>query len=80
MSINNLEKKIIIVLKKIFPRTKIKKNIKDLSINSFKDWDSLANFNLLLEIEKEFGTRFTTEQMSEIKSIKQIIKVLKKKS
>tara|TARA_B100000959_G_C14684907_1_gene502232 strand:+ start:268 stop:510 length:243 start_codon:yes stop_codon:yes gene_type:complete len=80
MPINNLEKKILNVLKKIFPRTKIKKNIKDLSINSFKAWDSLANFNLLLEVEKEFGTRFTTEQMSEIKSIKQIIKVLKNKS
>tara|TARA_Y100000294_G_C8294724_1_gene232230 strand:- start:132 stop:374 length:243 start_codon:yes stop_codon:yes gene_type:complete len=79
MPIINLEKKIFIILKRIFPRSKINKNIKKLSINSFKAWDSLANFNLLLEVEKEFKVRFSIEEMSEIKSTKQIIQTLKKK-
>tara|TARA_B110000263_G_C15245095_1_gene481309 strand:- start:62 stop:304 length:243 start_codon:yes stop_codon:yes gene_type:complete len=79
MPINNLENKIFKILGKSFPRSKINKNIKKLSINSFKEWDSLANFNLLLEVEKEFKVRFSIEEMSEIKSIKQIIKTLKNK-
>ena len=49
---------ICLALKKVFPKSKIKKNIKDLKINSLKEWDSLGNFNLLLEIEKQFNFRF----------------------
>lgn len=71
--------KIFKILKKVFPRSKIKKNIDDLKINSVKEWDSLGNFNLLLEIEKEFKIRFSTDQMSEVKSVKQISRILKKK-
>ena len=79
MPTNKIKYKIFKILKKVFPRSKIKKNIDDLKINSVKEWDSLGNFNLLLEIEKEFKIRFSTDQMSEVKSVKQISRILKKK-
>ena len=51
MKIDN--KKIENIIKKIFKINKVK-NFNNLKIGSLKNWDSLGNFNLLLEIEKEF--------------------------
>ena len=79
MPINKIDNQLFLTLKKVFPRSKINKNIQDLKINSVKEWDSLGNFNLLLEIEKNFKFRFSPDQMSEVKSIKQIYKILKSK-
>mgnify|MGYP003389846655 FL=1 len=79
MPTNKIDNQLFLTLKKVFPRSKINKNIQDLKINSVKEWDSLGNFNLLLEIEKNFKFRFSPDQMSEVKSIKQIYKILKSK-
>lgn len=77
MPTDNLNNQIFLILKKVFPKSKIKKDIKSLKINSVKEWDSLGNFNLLLAIEKHFRFRFSPDQMSEVKTIKQIFKILK---
>ncbi len=77
MPTNNLNNQIFLILKKVFPKSKIKKDIKGLKINSIKEWDSLGNFNFLLAIEKHFKFRFSPDQMSEVKTIKQILKILK---
>ena len=77
MPTDSLNNQIFLALKKVFPKSKIKKNIKNLKINSLKEWDSLGNFNLLLEIEKQLKFRFSPDQMSEVKSVKQILKILK---
>ena len=73
-----IEKKIKNCLSKIFPHQKIN-SISKLKLGSFKDWDSLAHLNLLLNIEKKFQFKFTMSQMYKIKSIKEIIKVIKSK-
>lgn len=73
-----IEKKIKDCLSKIFPSRKFN-NISNLKIGSFKDWDSLAHLNLLLNIEKKFQFKFTMNQMYETKSIKEIIRIIKKK-
>jgi len=52
---------------------------KDLKINDFKAWDSLGNFNFLLAIEEFHKIRFSIDEMSEIKSIAQLIEILEKK-
>ena len=57
------------VLKKVFPKTKKISNLRKLEINSLKEWDSIGNLNLLLEIEREFKFKFSMDEMSEIKSI-----------
>ena len=75
---NNIKlEKIKKVFKKVFPNSKIKKNIYNLKFGDIKKWDSLGNLNLLLEIEKEFNTRFDTKTFSKIKSVKDIIKEIK---
>ena len=70
-------KKIEKVFKKVFPNSKIKKNIITLKIGSIQKWDSLGNLNLLLEIEKEFNIKFDTNTFSKIKSVKDIIREIK---
>jgi acyl carrier protein len=64
------------LLKEVFPNDKIPENITDLSMGDISSWDSLGNFNLILAIETDFGIRFSMEQMTEIKSIVQIIEAL----
>tara|TARA_B100000767_G_C19680763_1_gene499466 strand:- start:952 stop:1185 length:234 start_codon:yes stop_codon:yes gene_type:complete len=75
---NNIKlDKIHKVFKKVFPTSKIKKNINSLKFGDIKKWDSLGNLNLLLEIEKEFNIRFDTNTFSKIKSVKDIIREIK---
>ena len=73
----NNNKKIFEILKKIFSKSKIQKKIDKLKIGDIPQWDSLGNFNLLLEIEKEFGCRIDTKSFNKIKSVKDIKKFLK---
>ena len=68
MKIDN--KKIENIIKKIFKINKVK-NFNNLKIGSLKNWDSLGNFNLLLEIEKEFKIKFSNADFTSIKSIKE---------
>tara|TARA_A100001011_G_scaffold301467_1_gene314988 strand:+ start:1439 stop:1693 length:255 start_codon:yes stop_codon:yes gene_type:complete len=72
------EKKIFESLKKIFPKSQIPKKISKLKIGDFPQWDSLGNFNLLLEIEKQFSCRINTKSFNKIKSVKDIREFLKK--
>jgi acyl carrier protein len=72
MKISNLPD----LLKKQFPDAEIQEPILDLTIGSFPEWDSLGHFNLLLLVEESYSVRFSMEEMSEIKSFKDITKVL----
>ena len=49
------------------------------SIYDYKNWDSLANFNILLSIEKEFKIKFNSKEFSVLNSFSDIIKNVKKK-
>ena len=73
----NINKKIHEALKKTFNKSKIKNNIDSLKIGDLKQWDSLGNFNLLLEVEKIFNCRIDTKSFNKIKSVKDIKKFLK---
>ena len=73
ISSKNNQKILLETFKKVFPKKKKLKKIDNLKINSFTEWDSIGNLNLLLEVEKKFGFKFSMEEMSELKSIKQII-------
>ncbi len=66
---------------KIFKKgLKIKGKFNEKSkIHSYKNWDSLANFNLLLSIEKEFNLKFNTDEFSSLNSFKEIYQNVKQK-
>jgi acyl carrier protein len=71
----NLQK----ILRKVFKNSKIPKNITKLKLGDIKEWDSLGNFNLILEVENNFKIKFDTSDFSNISSIESIKKLLKKK-
>jgi acyl carrier protein len=66
------------VILKTFNKSKIPKNISNLKIGDIKEWDSLGNFNLLLEIEQTFKIRFDLIEIENLKSVQAILKALKK--
>ena len=43
-------------------------------------WDSMAQLNLMVELESEFGLSLEPEEISSIKSVKDIIKIVNNKS
>lgn len=73
-----IDEKIKKCLSVIFKKRNIK-NISNLKIGSFKEWDSLSHFNLLLQIEKDFKIRFNTNNFSTLMTIKDISKKIKEK-
>lgn len=76
ISLKNNQKILLETFKKVFPQKKKLKKIDNLRINSFAEWDSVGNLNLLLEVEKKFGFKFSMEEMSEIRSIEQIKSII----
>ena len=68
-------------LLKLFRETFSESNFNDedfetLTINSIDEWDSMGNLNLLMNVESHFSIRLTSEQLSETKSVKDILKIL----
>jgi acyl carrier protein len=66
------------ILKKVFNKKKINKDINNLKMGDLKEWDSIANFNLILEVEKKFRIKFSTHEFSKINSIKDLKILIKK--
>ena len=66
---------------KIFKdQLKIKGKFKETSkIYYYKNWDSLANLNILLSIERAFKVKFSTKEFSVLNSFVEILKNVKKK-
>jgi len=76
--LKNFSKKKLIKLFK--SELKIKKKFDEKSkIFTYKSWDSLANFNILLLIEKEFNVKFNSKEFSSLNSFPDILKNVKKK-
>ena len=78
ISNENIKTSVKECIKAVFPKIKIKKDFINLKIGDAKEWDSLGNFNLLLEVEKKFKIRFKTKDFYNITSIKSIISYIKK--
>ena len=72
-------KKIDIVIQIVSKNCKINKN--NFNINShareFDKWDSLAQVQILSDLEKKFKKKFNLTQMSKMNSIKSILEHIK---
>lgn len=66
------------ILSKCFSKSKIPKKLDNLKYGDLKEWDSIGNFNLLLEFEEFYNIKFSLDEMSNLKSIKDIKNYLKK--
>lgn len=49
----------------------------DMSAKDIDDWDSLAQINLIVAIEKEFGVRFNLDEVSQLKNIGEILEQIR---
>lgn len=45
----------------------------DLTARHVKGWDSIANIRLMLSIEREFGFRFATGEISELRNVGELV-------
>ena len=74
-----MKEKLLKTFNDTFPDAKFDQNdFKNLELNSIPEWDSIGNLSLLMNIESNFGIRFSSDELSEIKSIKEILKLLNK--
>jgi acyl carrier protein len=48
----------------------------DFSRTDCPDWDSVAMLQIILALESEFGVRFSTEEVANMKSVGDILKKL----
>lgn len=51
----------------------------DMSAKDIEDWDSLAQINLIIAIEKEFGVKFNLEEVSKLKNIGEMLTQIESK-
>ena len=74
------KKSLLKEIKQIFQNElNIKVNDKS-KINDFEAWDSLGNFNILLNCEKKFKIKFNSGEFSRLNSVKEIVKIIEKKN
>ena len=48
----------------------------EMRIADLEDWDSVATVHLVLGVEKEFGFRFATDQVSQIHGVPDLLRVI----
>ena len=70
------EKKILEIIKK---HIKNKKFDKKINLKKIKNWDSLANLNILFSIEKVYKIKFGIKEINNFKNISEIIDSVKNK-
>lgn len=51
-----------------------------VSMASYPEWDSVATVNIVLATEAEFGIRFTTEEVAEVRSVADLLRVAEARS
>ena len=74
-----MKERLLATFKDTFPDAKFDQNdFENLELNSIPQWDSMGNLNFLMNIETNFGIRLSSDELSETKSIKAIIKILNK--
>lgn len=76
------EKQIIIQLKEIFEEIfddNLPEFNEDFSQDDIEEWDSLANIQLIVGVEKQFNIHFTSSEVEELNSVGNLINAIKTK-
>jgi acyl carrier protein len=45
-----------------------------------EDWDSLTHINLIVEIEREFGIKFTTREIAGLTNVGELMDLISRKA
>ena len=71
-----MEEKVLEILKNLFELETVDETC---SQNTCEKWDSMGQLNLVVELESEFNVSFEPEEIAEIKSYEDIIRIIKSK-
>jgi acyl carrier protein len=71
-----MEEKVLEILKDLFELETVDETC---SQETCEKWDSMAHLNLVVELESEFGISFEPEEIGEMQSYKDVIRILKSK-
>jgi len=52
----------------------------DMSPMTLAEWDSFAHIKLIIELQEEFGVRFTTDEVAEVASVPGIRAIIEARS
>ncbi len=75
-----MSKEVVIKIIKDILKIKSKNiDVAKLQIGTHKNWDSLANMQILMEIEKKLNIRFSVNDLGSLNSVKKILNKLKLK-
>lgn len=71
-----MEEKVLEILKSVLELDQIDKSI---SSSNCDKWDSMAQLNLSVELEAEFGASLEPEDIAALSSYEDIVRILKEK-
>ena len=71
-----MEEKILEILKTVFELETVDRSC---SQSTCEKWDSMGQLNLVVELETEFDVSLEPEEIGEMKSFEDIVKILKNK-
>ena len=71
-----MEERILELLKQVFKEESIDKTC---SQENCKQWDSMNQLNLVIEIEDTFGITMEPEEIAEMKNFDDIVNIVKRK-
>ena len=71
-----MEEKVLEILRNLFELDTVDETC---SQETCEKWDSMGVLNLVVELESEFGVSLEPEEISEMRSFKDIMVILKKK-
>lgn len=71
-----MEEKILEILKNVFELETIDRTCSQATCEK---WDSMGQLNLVVELEMEFGVSFEPEEIAEMKSYDDIVRLLNNK-
>ncbi len=67
------------IFKKIFKNNNLKIDYKS-SAKTIKNWDSLIQINLVVEIEKYFKIKFSVSELANVQNVGEFIEIIIKKN
>lgn len=71
-----MEEKVFKILKDVLEMDEVSMNT---SQDNCENWNSLRHLNLVSELEDEFDVEFEPEEIAEMKSVNNIIEIIKEK-
>lgn len=71
-----MEEKVMEILKDLFELETVDESC---SQETCEKWDSLGQLNLVVELESEFGVSIEPEEIGEMRSFHDVIRILKEK-